>query len=85
MTTQILGLPMRFVHSSPGATLSRDPWRGVLIVVLAVVVHVDADIVKEFQFDTDGVLPSADPDVIFHMDVGVNEQDVYAVSGGVLR
>jgi hypothetical protein len=45
-----------------------------------------ADILKTFEFDEDGVLPSADPEIeLFTAGASATETDVYSVSGGLLE
>jgi len=58
----------------------------VVLLLLAVIAtgSASADIVKNFEFNSDGVLPSADPEIIYLAPSGNIEADIYSVSGGVL-
>lgn len=42
-------------------------------------------VVKDFQFDVDGVLPSADPEIVFFTTTGAPEASIFSVSGGLLH
>lgn len=44
-----------------------------------------ADIVKNFEFNVDGVLPSDDPEIELFIVGAGSETDVYSVSGGLLE
>ena len=58
----------------------------LLVAVIALPTgSLSAGLIKSLEFDVDGVLPSSDPDIIFHQDPGVVETDLYSVSGGLLR
>ena len=48
-------------------------------------VPADATILKEFEFDVDGVLPSTDAQISLDNNTGHAEASIYSVSGGVLR
>jgi hypothetical protein len=60
----------------------------ILLAVPAAAVHsgaADAAILKEFEFNVDGVLPSADAQISLANNTGHAEATIYAVSGGVLQ
>jgi hypothetical protein len=45
----------------------------------------EAGLVKNFEFNVDGVLPSADPDMTLANNSGFPEASLYSVSGGLLQ
>ncbi len=45
----------------------------------------EADILKTFEFDEDGILPSADDDIQLFILGAADETEVYSVSGGLLE
>lgn len=69
----------------------RWPYPGVVIGAVAIALALGAaqaraEIVKSFEFDVDGVLPSADPEIEYFNDgFAVTEAEVFSVSGGVLK
>ncbi|MSR56041.1 MAG: PEP-CTERM sorting domain-containing protein [Gemmataceae bacterium] len=59
-----------------------------LLIVLGLIVlssSADAEFVRSFQFDVVGRLPSAEHKIVFANNTGLREEDLYAVSGGLLR
>lgn len=58
----------------------------VMTTLLAILLasNASATIIKHLEFNTDGSLPSDDPEIAFLASTGVVEADVFSVSGGTL-
>lgn len=55
------------------------------LVSAAFVPTAEAGLIKNFEFNVDGVLPSADPDTTVANNSGFPEASLYSVSGGLLQ
>ena len=56
----------------------------MLLLAILLATSASAEIIKHLEFDTDGSLPSDDPQIAFTATAGVVEADVFSVSGGIL-
>lgn len=56
----------------------------VLMAVILAAGGASAEIIKHFEFNSEGVLPSVDPQIAYLAPSGNVEQDIYSVSGGIL-
>jgi len=54
------------------------------LLAIMMATSASAEIIKHLEFNTDGSLPSDDPQIAFTATAGVVEADVFSVSGGIL-
>ncbi len=66
---------------------AHDKLYGIIVLALLTVLvagSASAAIIKHFEFNADGVLPSDDPDIAYHAPSGDTEADIFSVSGGIM-
>ena len=65
-------------------TISNSFYTVAALLLSTIVIPAQATVIKELNFNVDGVLPSVDPDIELFNNSGVSEPSIFTVSGGLL-